>query len=58
LASSYSWCEGTVCCFIADGGFHPGLPAALVRYVAPHFDRLEKANVGSVINVDWASLDG
>jgi NAD(P)-dependent dehydrogenase (short-subunit alcohol dehydrogenase family) len=44
-------------CFITDGGFHPGLPAALVRYVAPYFDILEKANVGSVIKVDWAALD-
>ena len=49
--------EKTGCCFITDGGFHPGLPAALVRYVAPYFDILEKANVGSVIKVDWAGLD-
>jgi saccharopine dehydrogenase (NAD+, L-lysine-forming) len=44
-------------CFITDGGFHPGLPAALIRYVAPHFDRLDSANVGSVIKVEWAGLD-
>jgi saccharopine dehydrogenase-like NADP-dependent oxidoreductase len=44
------------CCFITDSGFHPGLPAALVRYAAPYFDRLEKANVGSVLKQDWASL--
>lgn len=44
-------------CFITDGGFHPGLPAALVRYAAARFDRLEQANVGSVIAVDWAALD-
>lgn len=44
------------CCFITDGGFHPGLPAALVRYAVPFFDRLEKANVGSVLKQDWASL--
>jgi saccharopine dehydrogenase-like NADP-dependent oxidoreductase len=44
-------------CFITDGGFHPGLPAALVRYVAPYFDSLEKANVGSVIKIEWATLD-
>ena len=48
--------EGAGCCFITDGGFHPGLPAALIRYVAGRFDRLEKANVGSVIKQDWASL--
>jgi hypothetical protein len=46
----------TGCCFITDGGFHPGLPAALVRYTAPYFDRLEKANVGSVLKQDWANL--
>jgi saccharopine dehydrogenase (NAD+, L-lysine-forming) len=44
-------------CFITDGGFHPGLPAALVRYAAMRFDRLERANVGSVIAIDWAALD-
>jgi saccharopine dehydrogenase-like NADP-dependent oxidoreductase len=44
-------------CFITDGGFHPGLPAALVRYAAPSFDRLEKANVGSVLKQDWAGLN-
>ncbi len=44
-------------CFITDGGFHPGLPAALVRFAASYFDQLESAHVGSVIKVDWASLD-
>ena len=43
-------------CFITDGGFHPGLPAALVRFAAPHFDTLVSANVGSVIKIDWKSL--
>lgn len=44
------------CCFVTDGGFHPGLPAALVRHMAPCFDRLEKANVASVIKIDWSAL--
>lgn len=44
-------------CFITDGGFHPGLPAALARYAVPFFDRLEKANVGSVLKQDWAGLN-
>jgi NAD(P)-dependent dehydrogenase (short-subunit alcohol dehydrogenase family) len=43
-------------CFVTDGGFHPGLPAALVRFAAHHFDRLEGANVSSVIKIDWNSL--
>lgn len=37
-------------CFITEAGFHPGLPAALVRLAAPHFDHLKKAIVASVIN--------
>lgn len=44
-------------CFITDGGFHPGLPAAMVRYAADRFDRLESANVGSVIQIDWGALN-
>ncbi len=43
-------------CFITDGGFHPGVPAALVRYAAPRFDQLEQANVASVIKIDWRQL--
>ncbi len=42
--------------FITDGGFHPGLPAVLVRYCARFFDQLMAANVGSVIKVEWSSL--
>ncbi|MCX7669921.1 MAG: saccharopine dehydrogenase, partial [Anaerolineae bacterium] len=45
------------CCFITDGGFHPGLPAAMVRFAADQFDRLESANIGSVIQIDWRRLD-
>lgn len=41
-------------CFITDGGFHPGLPAVLVRYAAQRFERLDRAVVGSVIKEDWA----
>lgn len=43
-------------CFITEGGFHPGLPAVMVRAVAPRFDRLEAARIGSVIKLDWARL--
>jgi len=45
--------EKSGCCFITDGGFYPGLPAALIRYAGNHFDRLDKANVGSIIKNDW-----
>jgi saccharopine dehydrogenase-like NADP-dependent oxidoreductase len=39
-------------CFITQAGFHPGLPAAFVRYVAPQFDQLERATVGIAMSVD------
>jgi Saccharopine dehydrogenase NADP binding domain len=44
-------------CFITDGGFHPGLPAAMIRYLASlsMFSQLETALVGSVIQLDWNS---
>ncbi|MFH1088819.1 MAG: saccharopine dehydrogenase NADP-binding domain-containing protein [Candidatus Uhrbacteria bacterium] len=39
-------------CFITQAGFHPGLPSAFVRYVAPQFDELKKAIVGTAMNVE------
>lgn len=45
------------CCFITDGGFHPGLAALLVRFMAKEFDEIEVANVGSLIKIDWASMN-
>ena len=44
------------CCFITDGGFHPGLPGFMVRYIAGFFDQLLTARVGSVIKEDWKHL--
>lgn len=44
-------------CFVTDGGFHPGMPAALVRYASLLFDQLEHANVSSVIQQDWNDID-
>ncbi|MGD8306635.1 MAG: saccharopine dehydrogenase NADP-binding domain-containing protein [Ignavibacteria bacterium] len=43
-------------CFITDGGFHPGVPAALVRYAAIKFDILESANISSIIKLNWKEL--
>lgn len=57
LQSMSQQIKSSGCCFVTDGGFHPGLPAALIRYVAPCFDHLENANVGSVIKIDWSSLN-
>ena len=39
-------------CFITQAGFHPGLPAAFVRYGAPRFDSLRKAIIGMAMNAD------
>jgi len=46
----------TGCCFITDAGFHPGLPAAMVRYAALEYDKLKVANVSSVIKINWKNL--
>ena len=43
-------------CFITDGGFHPGLPAVMIRHAAQQFDRLTSANIGSLLKVNWADL--
>ncbi|MBU0691187.1 saccharopine dehydrogenase NADP-binding domain-containing protein [bacterium] len=37
------------CCFVIQAGFHPGVPAALVRYAAAQFDQLTTANVGAIV---------
>jgi NAD(P)-dependent dehydrogenase (short-subunit alcohol dehydrogenase family) len=44
-------------CFVTEGGFHPGLPALMVRYMASDFDKLTLARVGSVIQMDWKTLE-
>ncbi|MBK8489698.1 MAG: saccharopine dehydrogenase NADP-binding domain-containing protein [Saprospirales bacterium] len=44
-------------CYITDGGFHPGIPAALLRYAATQVDTLEKGNVYSAMKVDWGGLE-
>lgn len=38
-------------CFITEAGFHPGLPAALVRYAAEHLDRIETATTACYLSV-------
>lgn len=40
-------------CFITDGGYHPGIPAAVVRYSATKMDTLTEAAVGAIMNIDW-----
>ncbi len=41
---------------VTDGGFHPGVPAAMVRYADQRMGGIERALVASVIAVDWAAL--
>lgn len=36
--------------FITQAGFHPGLPAAFIRYGAQYFDKYEKAVVAMAMN--------
>ncbi len=40
-------------CFLTDGGYHPGLPAALIRFAAAHFDTVRSAVAGSVMRLPW-----
>lgn len=38
-------------CFVTEAGYHPGLPAALIRYAATKFDTLETAVTAGYINM-------
>ncbi len=38
-------------CFITEAGFHPGLPAALIRYAASKMDSIESASTAGYLNV-------
>jgi saccharopine dehydrogenase-like NADP-dependent oxidoreductase len=40
-------------CFVTDAGFHPGLPAAMVRWAAGQVDELVEADVHAGLRVDW-----
>lgn len=44
-------------CFVTDGGFHPGVPAALVEYASGRFDKLIKANVYGLMKMNWGDYD-
>ncbi len=49
--------EAAGLCFVTDGGFHPGLPAALIRFAAGRVEHLRRARVASVIQIDWTALE-
>lgn len=40
-------------CFVTDGGFHPGLPGALVRWAAERLDTITTADVMGGLHIDW-----
>lgn len=42
--------------YLTDGGFHPGVPAAMVRYAALHAGPVRKANIYSAMKIDWKGL--
>ncbi len=44
-------------CFITEGGFFPGLPAAMVRFMAPKFKELHTANCFGLMLEDWRSFN-
>lgn len=41
---------------VTDGGFHPGVPAAMVRHAHERMPFLTTAVIGSVIAQDWRAL--
>lgn len=41
--------------FITDGGYHPGIPAVLVRYAATQMDTIRDALVGAIMHINWKS---
>lgn len=43
--------------WLTDGGFHPGLPALLVRQASRSLSSATRARVGSVISIDWRPLE-
>ncbi|MBU2611767.1 MAG: saccharopine dehydrogenase NADP-binding domain-containing protein, partial [Chloroflexi bacterium] len=43
-------------CFITEAGFHPGLPAALVRYAAAQMDSIESAVTAGYLNMGGSKL--
>ena len=44
-------------CFVTQGGFHPGMPAALVKFAATQLHHVQKANVYCNMSPNWKELD-
>jgi saccharopine dehydrogenase (NAD+, L-lysine-forming) len=43
-------------CFVTEAGFHPGLPAAMVRYAAAQLDSIESAVIAGYLNMGGSKL--
>jgi saccharopine dehydrogenase (NAD+, L-lysine-forming) len=41
--------------FVTDCGYHPGIPAAMIRWAANKSSQLKKANCYAVMKLDWRS---
>ena len=57
LKSAKNDIEAAELCFITDGGVHPGLPAAMVHFMAKKIDMLEYADVSSAFQLDLDYVD-
>jgi saccharopine dehydrogenase (NAD+, L-lysine-forming) len=44
-------------CFVTQGGFHPGMPAALVQYASTQLNHVQKANVYCNMSLNWKELN-
>ena len=44
-------------CFITDGGYHPGVPAALVRYAAERIPEMGSAVVCALMRLPWRQYE-
>jgi NAD(P)-dependent dehydrogenase (short-subunit alcohol dehydrogenase family) len=56
LKAAASRLEAAGVCAVTDGGFHPGVPAALVRLAAATIPQLRVANVGSLVQINWRDI--
>jgi saccharopine dehydrogenase (NAD+, L-lysine-forming) len=50
--------EVSGCCFVTQAGFHPGLPAPMVRWAAAQVDELETAWVGGLLHGPFPATAG
>lgn len=42
-------------CFISGGGFHPGMPAIMIRYGAMLFDEIHSAHTAGLMKIDFST---